>query len=114
MTSFNTSGDLLNYVLAFAVIWVVILISWLLWYAISVVRTIKNAVDEVTERVRMVDEVFHLIREKLESTSTYLGLLVEIIKDGFVWFRERDRGTSFSDTVIHGEATQKSSKNRKK
>ena len=88
--SFTTSGDLLNYVLAFAVIWLVILLSWLLWYAISVVRTVKNMVDDVTERVRMVDEVLHLIREKLESTSTYLGLLVDIIREGISWFRERE------------------------
>lgn len=92
---YSTSGDLLNYVLAFSALWLVVLISWLLWYAISVVRTIKNAIDDVTDRVRMFDELLHLIREKLEPTSTYMGLLVDIIKEGLHWFRERESGATY-------------------
>ena len=89
---YTPSGDLLNYVLAFSTLWLVVLLSWLLWYAISVVRTIKNAVDDVTDRVRMFDDLLRLIRERLESTSTYMGLLVDIIKEGLHWFREKDGG----------------------
>lgn len=87
---YTTSGDFLNYVLAFSAFWLVILISWLLWEVLSIVRNVKRTVQDVTDRVRMFDELLHLIREKLESTSTYMGLLVDIIKEGLYWFRERD------------------------
>jgi hypothetical protein len=109
---FNTSGDFLNYAVAFAVIWIVVLLTWFLWYAISIVRTAKRTVNDVQDKIRIVDDLLHLIREKLESTSTYLGLLVDIIREGMVWFRERDGDSSFSSKMI--EESPKKKKTRKK
>ena len=88
----NTSGDLLNYILALAIVWLVVLLTWLLWRALSIMRGIERVVDDVEERVRSVDAVLHMIREKLESTSTYLGLLVDVVKEGIHWFRSKDGG----------------------
>ena len=91
----ETSSDILNLVLAFGVLWLVILLSWLLWHVIGIVRGVHATLEDFRNRLRAVDEVLQLIREKLESTSTYLGLLVDVVKEGVRWFRDKEDAPEF-------------------
>ncbi len=92
----ETSRDILNLVLSFGVLWLVILLSWLLWHVIGITRAVHATLEDFRNRLRAVDEVLQLIREKLESTSTYLGLLVDVVKEGIRWMRDRgDTETPF-------------------
>lgn len=86
----ETSSDILNFVLSFGIFWLVILLSWLLWHVIGIVRGVHETLEDFRNRLRAVDEVLQLIREKLESTSTYLGLLVDVIKEGIRWARTKE------------------------
>ncbi len=86
----ETSRDILNLVLAFGVLWLVILLTWLLWHVIGITRAVHATLEDFRNRLRAVDEVLQLIREKLESTSTYLGLLVDVVKEGIRWFRDKE------------------------
>ena len=95
MMYLQTSADILNLVLALAVLWIVFLLSWFLWNAISIVRSIRGTIHELQERLQMIDDVVRLAREKLESTSTYLGLLVDVIREGMSWMRTRESAPTF-------------------
>ncbi len=86
----ESSRDILNLVLALGALWLVILLSWLFWHVIGIVRAAHETLEDFRNRLRAVDEVLHLIREKLESTSTYLGLLVDVVKEGIRWFRDKE------------------------
>lgn len=96
----ESSGDILNLVLSFGVLWLVILLSWLLWHVIGIVRGVHETLEDFRNRLRAVDEVLQLIREKLESTSTYLGLLVDVAKEGVRWFRDKEDAPSFRARTI--------------
>ncbi|MBI4276385.1 hypothetical protein HY629_00940 [Candidatus Uhrbacteria bacterium] len=85
----DTSRDILNIVLSIAIIWLTVLLSWILWYILQIARGMRNVVEDIKDKVGVVGDVLHRIREKLESTSTYLGLLVDVVKEGLTWVRER-------------------------
>ncbi len=96
----ETSGDILNIVLAVGILWLVILLSWLLWHVIGIVRGVHETLEDFRNRLRAVDDVLQLIREKLESTSTYLGLLVDVVKEGMHWFRQKQDEPIFRKKTI--------------
>lgn len=96
----ETSRDILNLVLAFGVLWLVVLLTWLLWHVIGIVRGVHETLEDFRNRLRAVDDVLQLIREKLESTSTYLGLLVDVVKEGIHWFRAKEDPSSFRARAI--------------
>lgn len=72
-----SSGDLLNIVLAFCILWLTILFSWALYYVALMLRDAYRMVEGMRERLNAVDQFIKLLSEKLEHTTSYLGLMVE-------------------------------------
>jgi hypothetical protein len=72
-----SSRDLLFTVLAFCVLWLTILVSWALYYVALMLRDAYRTFGEVRERLSTLDLFVRKVTEKLEHTTSYLGLLVE-------------------------------------
>ena len=73
----ETSKDLLYIVIAFCILWLTAFICWLLYYMISIIGNVRKVVKTVQDKVEKVEEVIELVKKKIESSATYLGLIVE-------------------------------------
>jgi len=73
----ETSKDLLLIVIAFCVLWFTFFICWLLYYIISIIGSTRRIIKAIQQKVEKVDEVIDLVKSKIESSATYLGLIVE-------------------------------------
>ena len=72
-----TSKDLLYIVLAFCILWLTIFFSWALYYVALILRDAYRMFSDMRQRLDAVDQFIKVVTEKLEHTTSYLGLLVE-------------------------------------
>ncbi|OGL87316.1 hypothetical protein A3I40_01700 [Candidatus Uhrbacteria bacterium RIFCSPLOWO2_02_FULL_48_12] len=72
-----TSKDLLYIVLAFCILWLTIFFSWALYYIALILRDAYRMFSDMRQRLDAVDQFIKVVTEKLEHTTSYLGLLVE-------------------------------------
>ncbi|MBI5733511.1 MAG: hypothetical protein HY973_01015 [Candidatus Kerfeldbacteria bacterium] len=71
----ETSKDILNLALALAVIGLSFLIGWILVYWLLILRRVVQVLHGLEEGVRKFSELVTFIREKLESSASYLSVL---------------------------------------
>lgn len=76
----ESSSDILNLVLAFAVVWVTVFLCWLLYYLIMLSKTAWSSVKEIRDRVRAVEDGIRAIRERFEQALSSLSF----ISDGVI------------------------------
>lgn len=81
----ESSKDLLFVVLAFSILWLTIFLSWLLYYAIAIVRDTEHLVKQIREAVEKVDELAHSAHEKMERSAASFTLVSQAIKELVVW-----------------------------
>jgi len=90
----ESSKDLLFVVLAFAVLWLTIFISWLLYYIISIVRDAEALVRQVRSAVERVEEVAQSAHEKMERSAASFTLVSQAVKELITWgIQERTQKT---------------------
>jgi CHASE3 domain sensor protein len=88
--SIETSKDILNLAIAFAVIFLSLIFAWLLYYFIMMSRQMFQVIREMRERINKIDEVARALKEKIEHSSSYLVLIVEGIKKLVEVVRDRN------------------------
>lgn len=103
---FDTSKDILYLVIAFCVLWFTVFICWLLYYFISIVGGVRKIIKSVQEKIEKVDEVINLVKDKVEHSATYLGLIVEGVSKLVQYFKDKREDTEFA-------APRKSAKNKR-
>lgn len=81
----ESSKDLLFVVLAFSILWVTIFLSWLLYYAMAIVRDTEHLVKQIRGAVEKVDELAHSAHEKMERSAASFTLVSQAIKELVVW-----------------------------
>lgn len=86
---FSTSKDVLFLVLAFSILLLTVLFAWILVYIIMIFREVNRLAKGVEEKVKRVDELLVTIKEKIEHSTSYLGLLVEVVRQGLAFVREK-------------------------
>ncbi len=86
---FETSNDLLNIVIAAAVAVFTVFICWIMYYFISILRTVKKSVNEIKTKIEALDVILNSLKEKISHSSNYLGLLVKSVISLLEFFRER-------------------------
>lgn len=64
---FQTSADILNLSIAFAVVLVAVFIAWMLYYVIAMLRDARDMVKDVREKMETIDSAIQAIRHKVES-----------------------------------------------
>lgn len=72
-----SSKDLLYIVLSLCILWLTILFSWALYYVALMLRDGYRTFREVKEKLNLVDGFIKNLSERLEHTTSYLGLLAE-------------------------------------
>ncbi len=86
----ETSGDILNIVLAFAIAWLTIILSLILWEVGSIAVGIRRMVRSVEKKLDAVDELVNVIRDRIVATSSSFGSFFEVARDGINWVRSRE------------------------
>ncbi len=76
----STSQDILNIVLAVSIFSIAFLISWALYYLVMIFRQLFRTVQKIKTKVDRADEVIQALKNKIDSSSSYLLLIGEGIK----------------------------------
>jgi Ser/Thr protein kinase RdoA (MazF antagonist) len=69
--------DILLLVLAFCILWFTVFVSWAIYYVAMILREVKTMMGDFRRKMELLDKVLNAFKDKLESTSSHLKLLVE-------------------------------------
>lgn len=85
---FETSRDVLNWVLATSIALVTVFLVWGLFYVVmllkrgyAMVREISDIIISVKEKLDRIEQLFNLIEEKLKNSASYLPLVFKGISE---------------------------------
>lgn len=73
----DSTKDLLYLVLSIAVGWVAIFLCWALYEAAKILHQANAVVTETREKISRLEKAVVAIKEKMESSAHYLGMLAE-------------------------------------
>lgn len=76
----NTSGDVLNLILALCIAILTGFLSIAVYYLISSIKKIHNLVRVIENGVIKIEETATLVKEKIKSGSAYMMIFAEIAK----------------------------------
>mgnify|MGYP001560257054 CR=1 FL=1 len=79
----TSSQDLLNIVLALAILWFTVFLCWLLYQAGRVLRNANDIVESIAEKLELITEAIQFIKDKVDSMSSHMGV-VGRMASGFV------------------------------
>lgn len=86
--------DLLMLVLTIAVAWVAVFLCWALFEAAKLLRQANSVVTDAREKISRLERAALMIKDKLESSVNYLGLLAEGGRALLTMFTKRHGGSS--------------------
>ncbi|MBU0706907.1 hypothetical protein KKG41_00870 [Patescibacteria group bacterium] len=87
---FETSKDVLHLVSAGAIAIFAFFLCWIMYYFISILKTAKNTVNDIQEKINGIDEILKSVKEKVVNSSNYLALLTKSIMSLIDFFKERN------------------------
>ena len=71
----ESSKDLLFIVLAVCAIAFTTFACWLLYYLVAIVKDTYSMTKSLKKKVELIDEILKTIKEKINSTASYIGLI---------------------------------------
>ena len=74
---FDTSGDILNMVLAVCAVTLTIFIVWTLYHLLNVLRNANRISTSVRLKLEVVDRILELVKDKLEKGASNLNLIAD-------------------------------------
>ncbi|MBI5369700.1 hypothetical protein HZA85_00705 [Candidatus Uhrbacteria bacterium] len=81
--------DILYIVLSFCVLWFTAALFWLIWQVATMLRNINDAVDEGREVMGKVEQALTGIRQKFDSATSSLGIVVQLAAKGMEYVMEK-------------------------
>jgi len=73
----TSTQDILYLVLAVSIAWVAVFLCWALYELAKMLHQANAVVTETREKINRVEHAVMRIKEKLESSVSYLGMLAE-------------------------------------
>jgi Ca2+/H+ antiporter len=77
---FSTSKDILYIVLAFAVLWVAIFLSWTLYYLICILRDARATVSGVKKAADAIEQAAAHVKDKMGAFMNIASIGAEGVK----------------------------------
>ncbi|NMC51143.1 hypothetical protein GYA54_00230 [Candidatus Kuenenbacteria bacterium] len=101
----DTSKDLLFIVLAACALAFTIFACWLLYYFIAIIKDVYSVTKGIKKKIDLLDDILKTIKEKINSTASYVGLIFNSVEKIVDYFQQKRPG---------GEKpfTKKSTKNK--
>jgi len=111
----ESSKDILYIVLAFCALWLTIFLSWLLYYAVGIVRDASQLLRHVRRIVDAVESFTGSVHDKMERSISNLGTVAEAIKGIALWVIQKKMGKTFgTDDDEDDDELRRKKKKRKK
>ena len=89
---FDTSQDLLFFILAIAVAVISVFLVWGLYYMVMILKKAYHAVKEVEEKLASLDVLFTTVKEHLMTSSESLRLMATVVTKLISVFQKRKEG----------------------
>lgn len=86
---FNTSGDILNLVLAVSVATLTFFLCWAIYYFVASAQRVYRLVKKIEAGVTKAEEIMDIARDKLKNSSAYFMILGEIAKKAMEFVKEK-------------------------
>jgi uncharacterized protein YoxC len=110
---FETSGDILNLVIAISVLLFTVFLVWTIYYVLASLKKVYKIVNELDKGVKKALETIDTIKEKVNKSTSYLYVAGEVAKK--VVNLMKDKVTNFHDEdEDEEEITKKKSKRGRK
>lgn len=112
----QTSGDILNIVIAVSVALLVLFVCWGLFYLVMTVRNLYKISKEAREGFSKVSEILGRLKEQVDTGTFYLSLIKEGIEKGVNFLRKKTGGKkkTASDKKTNPSKKTKTAKNTTK
>ncbi len=81
--------DIFYIVLAFCALWLTAALFWLVWQVATMLRNINEVVNESREVMHKVEDALTGIRQKFESATSSLGIVVQIAAKGMEYLMDK-------------------------
>lgn len=75
----NDTQDLFFLILAISVGVLTFFMAWLLWYIVSMLRTASHVIQSVDEKLRLIEDILHSLKENVGNGSAALMLLTKTV-----------------------------------
>jgi len=85
----ETSKDLLNIVIALAVLWLTVFLCWMIYYMAMILKKINEVMEKVTSTLDAIAGFFTKAKEKVNSVGTTLAAAMEIGKKVVALVKEK-------------------------
>ncbi len=71
----DSSRDILNLGITFAVVLIAIFICWAMYYLIVMLKNVSKMTISIREKLELVDNILKLVKDKLEKGSSHVALI---------------------------------------
>lgn len=99
MPFIESSKDILYIVIAFCVLWLTIFISWMMFYCITIIKQVNGMVKDVRMKLELIESFIHLMKEKVEKSSSYLFIIAEFVKHAGNFFIKKKLAINETNTT---------------
>ena len=112
---FETSKDILFLVIAFCVFIITIFSVWILYYIAQILKSSKEMVEEIKNKVEEFGSVLNMIKEKLTHSTTMLTTVVTGVTDLLNMFKGRKskKDIEYEDEFEEEEIKNKTRRRKK-
>jgi hypothetical protein len=76
----ENSQDILNITKAVSIFALAGFACWLIYYLARITQSLFRVIKEMQDRLHKIDEILKAVKEKIESSASYLILIVEGVK----------------------------------
>ena len=101
---FETSRDVLNILIGFSALILAVTVSVLLYNLIMIIRDFRILSKSIKEKVALIDgliktsqSVLSTIQEKLEHSSAYFGILIELVNKIIEHMKNKKQNNEITD-----------------
>lgn len=85
----TTSQDLFFLVLAAATAVLTVLLAWLLFYVVSIIRRVNEAAKSITRSLEKVHGMLEALQESVHASASHLSLIVSTIQQLVTLYQRR-------------------------
>jgi uncharacterized protein YoxC len=78
---FQTSGDILNLVIAISVLLFTVFLVWTIYYVLASLKKVYKIVNELDNGVKKVLETIDTVKDKVNKSTSYLYVAGEVAKN---------------------------------
>jgi hypothetical protein len=110
---FQTSGDILNIIIAICVLIFTVFVVLAIYNFLSGLKKVRNLVSEVEKSVRKLLEIIDSVENKVQKSTSYVYMVSEVAKNIFDLVKKNKRGKGV-DEDNSGTKKKRSRRPRKK